>query len=124
MLSKEEQNREQGIADVNPEFKESQHTKGKLIHTKNALNVRQIMIQLDSTRGYFPLATINDFDGSNSSANAKRICRCVNNFDDLLEACEIGLSISMAMMIKLDTAEFDDKIRKIQQAINQAKKGE
>lgn len=55
-------------------------------------------------------------------ANARRIVHCCNTHDGLVRALERSLKINMAMMLKLDTSEFDHDIRIVQQALEQAKK--
>jgi len=60
-------------------------TKGKVKDYKNANGTSIIMICPPPYEDNFLLATINDFDGSNPEANARRICLTHNNFDELVE---------------------------------------
>ena len=59
----------------------------------------------------------NDFGivrGENAEADAQRICQCVNNFDELLEACKACIEMLV------DTVNYEQEDEETVQAVKKA----
>ena len=91
-------------------------TKGKWIYEKSTQTIR-------SSKENYWLVTMSSFDGAvDNEANAHRICQCVNNFDELLDACKKAFDeITPLSDCADENPEYFPKY--LQQAIENVEKG-